>query len=95
MTDELICMTTNCEVSLVIEPLSDTIIGLKIRIHGVTKAEFDLALVWDVLKDGLKGIENPSHFLGIDRRSYEATNIPRLTEEWLNIQAAKAWKEKK
>ena len=83
MSNELISSTANNEVSLVIEPIGDKVMGLKIRFDGITKAGFELGMVWDFLKDEVSHI--PEHFMGMERRVYEAKNVRRLTQEWVDI----------
>ena len=82
MNSELISRTADSEISLVIEPIGNKVMGLKVRLDGVTKAGFDLAMVWDFLKAELQHVDE--HFLGMERRAYEAKNIYRLTQEWID-----------
>lgn len=78
--------TKNRRVSLVIEPSIEKVLLLKVRVNEVTVADFDVAAVWDRMMETLSGLENPKDYLGIERRAYVASNIWRLTNEWLRGQ---------
>jgi len=82
---EITCTTKIRAVSLVVEPLTNDIMGLKVKDGDVVIAEFELGMVWDFLRDALKGILYPAQFAGLERRYYEASNIWRLTREWLKM----------
>ena len=79
-------VTKGREVSLVIEGSPDKVLPLKVRVDGITVAYFDVAMVWDRLMETLTNLRNPKDYLGIERRAYVASNIWRLTNEWVERQ---------
>lgn len=83
---ELIHRTVDTEVSLLIEPDGTVLLPLKVRVNGVTVASFDVCMVFDLMMGSLRALEEPSGFLGVDRRAYISRNCHRLTDEWLEAQ---------
>ena len=82
---EITCTTKIRAVSLVVEPLNNDVMGLKVKDNEIVIAEFELGMVWDFLRRALGDIAHPKQFAGIGRRHYEASNLHRLTCEWLEI----------
>ncbi len=77
------------EISLVVEPINDSVMGLIVKENGLSVARFDVGMVWDFLKDALKEIQCPAQSVGLERRCYEASNIYKLTREWIEIKEKK------
>ena len=73
------------EISLTVEPITDDVMGLEIRDNKMLIAQFELGVVWDFLKESLRELQQPTQFVGLERRCYEASNIHRLTGEWVKM----------
>jgi len=56
---------------------------LYVMVQDEPQAKFDIMLVWDLLKEELSKA-NSNNSPGMERRIYEARNIYRLTQEFLD-----------
>jgi hypothetical protein len=57
---------------------------MALRLNGKLIADFEICFVWDEIRNALIKL-SPHNSPGIMRRRYEAVNVERLTEEYLQL----------
>lgn len=73
--------TGDSKVSLSAE-VYDSVPSIIVRHNGKVIADFDICMVWDDLVNSLSFVAD-GWGAGLARRKYEASNVKRLSEEFL------------
>ena len=83
---ELFYQIKSNKVTMLMELCDDGMLCVKIRVNEIMVAAWDVSVVWDFMKKELSALKDSERDSGLNRRIYEAKNVHKLTDRWLEAQ---------